>query len=106
LWVTQRRGAAVVRIGSDGSQLEITRGVDRAEGVAAAGDTVLVADVGSRRIVAIDAETGNAATVISHAPVGRPDGAPRHAFAPVAADAEGRFIVGCDGDGSIIRLAR
>lgn len=101
LWVSQAQGAAVIALAPDGS-IRTCAGVDRAEGLAANDGVVLAADVGARRLVAIDIHTAVATTVVDDAPIGRPDGGyVPFAFSSVAAHPRGGFVVGCNGDGSI-----
>ncbi|MEO8695575.1 MAG: SMP-30/gluconolactonase/LRE family protein [Acidimicrobiales bacterium] len=106
LWVAQASGAPVVAIAPDGS-VRTCEGIDQAEGLAANDGTVLVADVGARRLVAIDSETAATTTVVDDAPIGRPDGGyVPFSFCSVAAHPHGGFVVGCNGDGSIRWLRR
>jgi len=68
---------------------------------------VLIADVGARRLVAVDVDTATATTVVEDAPIGRPDGGVVPFFyCSVAAHPQGGFVVGCNGDGSIRWLRR
>ncbi|HUP74133.1 MAG TPA: SMP-30/gluconolactonase/LRE family protein [Acidimicrobiales bacterium] len=106
LWVSQARGAAVVAITADGST-RTCAGIDKAEGLAANDGMVLVADVGARRLIAIDPGTAAATTVVEDAPIGPPDGGQvPFSFCSVAAHPRGGFVVGCNGDGSIRWLRR
>jgi sugar lactone lactonase YvrE len=106
LWVSQARGAAVVAITADGSS-RACAGIDKAEGLAANDGIVLVADVGARRLIAIDPDTAAATTVVEDAPIGSPDGGHvPFSFCSVAAHPRGGFVVGCSGDGSVRWLRR
>ena len=93
-------------IGVDGAVRTID-GLQQAEGLAANDDTILVADVGARRLVAIDRASTSATTVVHDAPIGRPDGGQiPFSFCSIAAHPLGGFVVGCNGDGSIRWLRR
>ncbi len=82
-------------------------GIEQAEGLAANDSTVLVADVGARRLVAIDPESAATTVVVDNAPIGRPDGGyVPFSFCSVAAHPHGGFVIGCNGDGSIRWLRR
>jgi sugar lactone lactonase YvrE len=106
LWISQASGAPVVAIAADG-RVRRCEGIDQAEGLAANDGTVLVADVGARRLVAIDAETAATTVVVDDAPIGRPDGGyVPFSFCSVAAHPHGGFVIGCNGDGSIRWLRR
>jgi len=106
LWVTQARDTPVVVIGADGKVRKV-EGVESAEGIAANDHTLLVADVGARRLVAIDSDSLRATTVVTDAPIGRPDGGHvPFSFCSVAAHPQGGFVIGCNGDGSIRWLRR
>ncbi|TML12562.1 MAG: SDR family oxidoreductase [Actinobacteria bacterium] len=81
--------------------------MQQAEGLAANDGMILVADVGARRLVSIDAQSTRATTVVHDAPIGRPDGGQiPFSFCSIAAHPLGGFIVGCNGDGSIRWLRR
>jgi hypothetical protein len=106
LWVTQAEGAPLVTIAGDGSARAVV-GVSQPEGLAVSDGTVLIADVGARRLIAIDVRTATATTVVEDAPIGRPDGGVvPFSFCTVAAHPQGGFVVGCNGDGSIRWLQR
>jgi hypothetical protein len=106
LWVSQARGAPVVAIAADGS-VRTCQGVDQAEGLAVNDGIVLIADVGARRLVAVEPHSMTATTVVDDAPIGRPDGGyVPFSFCSVAAHPHGGFVVGCNGDGSIRWLRR
>jgi sugar lactone lactonase YvrE len=106
LWVSQARGAPVVAIAADGS-VRACEGVDQADGGAANFGIVLVADVGARRLIAVDPLSATTTTVVDDAPIGRPDGGyVPFSFCSVAAHPHGGFVVGCNGDGSIRWLRR
>jgi hypothetical protein len=99
-------GAALLVIDADGNERRID-GFGDAQGVAAAGGTVLVADAERHELVAVDIAAGRRDVVVSGAPIGLPvPGTVPAAFSPVTADGSGGFYVGCNGDGSIRRLTR
>jgi hypothetical protein len=98
-------GGATVRL-LDGGERAVA-GFGDAQGVAADGSLVLVADAERHELVVVDVAAGRRDVVVSGAPVGLPvPGTVSAAFSAVAADGAGGFLVGCNGDGSIRRLTR
>jgi sugar lactone lactonase YvrE len=99
-------GTSVVLVGADGAERRIDGFAD-AQGVAADGDLVLVADADRHELVAIDVASGRREVVVAGAPVGLAvPGTVPAAFSPLTADGTGGFLVGANGDGSIRRLTR
>jgi sugar lactone lactonase YvrE len=99
-------GTSVVLVGADGTDRRID-GFGDAQGVAADGELVLVADAGRHELVAIDVASGRRDVVVGGAPVGLPvPGTVPAAFSPLTSDGRGGFLVGANGDGSIRRLTR
>ena len=106
VWISQSGATPVVAVAPDGG-VRTVEGVQEAEGLAAADGMVLVADVGARRLVAIDQRSASVTTVVDDAPIGRPDGGHvPFAFCSVAAHPHGGFVIGCNGDGSLRWLRR
>jgi hypothetical protein len=81
-------------------------GIANPHGVAAVSGTVLVADPDQRRVVAYHVARGIQRDVVTDAPFGPPVGGAKIPLAstPILADGDG-FLIGCDGDGSVRRLA-
>ncbi len=99
-------GTTVVLVDGRGERRTIDGFAD-AQGVAAAGDQILVADAGRHELVAIILSDGRREVVVSGAPIGLPvDGVVPAAFTPLSSDGAGGVLVGCNGDGSIRRLTR
>lgn len=75
-------------------------------GVASNGTSLLAADVAARQLVLVEPETGARTVLVDDAPIGVPhDTRIPMASSSVVSDGSGGFIIGCDGDGSIRRLA-
>jgi sugar lactone lactonase YvrE len=99
-------GPLVLLIDAVGGERRVD-GFGDAQGVAVAGSVVLVADAERHQLVAVDVASGRRDVVVTGAPIGQPvPGTVPAAFAPLAADGAGGFLVGCNGDGSIRRLTR
>jgi sugar lactone lactonase YvrE len=77
-------------------------------GVATGLAGVAVAHPPSRRIALVDLVSGAVQTLVEDAAINSPVEGARlpHAAAPVVADGDDGFLVGCVGDGSVRRLAR
>ena len=104
LWVSQQGGVVGFR---DGNAIAELDAVTTPHGVAALGNTVVVADPEHRRVVAFDLARGRDTTVLRDAPLGPPVEHARVPLAtsPVVADRGDGFLIGCDGDGTIRRIA-
>ncbi len=107
LWVT-RRGGVTGLVG--GSVTAAIDGLDRPQGVATVegphGPVLVVAEPSRRAVVGIDLVTGRRRDLLTAAPIGLAvsgANAP-HSFTPLLADGR-HVLIGCDGDGSIRRLA-
>ena len=99
-------GTTVVFVDAHGERRTIDGFAD-AQGVAVAGEQVLVADPGRHELVAVNLVDGRRETIVSGAPIGLPvEGIVPAAFTPLAPDGAGGVLVGCNGDGSIRRLTR
>ena len=100
-------GTAVLVVDGTGNETRID-GFGDAQGVAAIGSQVLVADAARHELVIVDTSSGRRDVVVSGAPVGSPvDGAVvPAALAAITADGAGGYLVGCNGDGSIRRPRR
>ena len=99
-------GTTVVFVDAHGERRTIDGFAD-AQGVAVAGEQVLVADAGRHELVAVNLVDGRREMIVSGAPIGLPvEGIVPAAFTPLAPDGAGGVLVGCNGDGSIRRLTR
>jgi sugar lactone lactonase YvrE len=77
------------------------------QGIAVSRNWLLVADAGTRELVAVSLVNYERQTVLMNAPIGSPRGGPmRAAFCSITADADGNFYVGCNGDGVVRRIRR
>ncbi len=103
LWVAQDGGVVGLR---DGAPVREFDAVAQPHGVAEAGSTLFIADPTARRVVAVDLSSGDTADVVRDAPLGPPVESARVPVSttPLLADGDG-VLVGCDGDGSVRRLA-
>jgi streptogramin lyase len=105
LYVSQ--GTTVEVFAADGSRRGAIDGFTDAQGVAVAGDVLLVADVGARELVTVEIGTGTRTVAATGVPIGQPvEGFVVAAFCSVCPDGGGGFFVGCNGDGSVRRLTR
>ncbi len=106
LYVSQGEGRPVVVV-AHGAARPVVEGLADAQGLAIAGDTLLVADVGSHELIAVDLADGRRSVAVEGARIGQPrPGLVPAAFCSVCADGRGGFYVGANGDGSICTLAR
>ena len=103
LWVTHRGGVTSF---VDGRPTATVDAVADPCDVAVTASTVAITDPGRRRVVTVDRSSGATATAVTDLPIGPPVAGARlpHSFSPIVADGED-LLVGCDGDGSIRRLA-
>jgi hypothetical protein len=106
LYVSQGEGRPVVVLGADGAR-PVIDGLTDAQGLAIAGDTLLVADVGTHELIAVNLGDGRRSVAVQQARIGQPrPGLVPAAFCSVCADGRGGFYVGANGDGSIHTLSR
>ena len=114
VWVGERATGRLLVIGDD--TRVVADGLGQPEGLAVTADgTLLVVDAGGRRLVRVDPASGATEEVASGLAVGAaPPGAQRafadllsisgslRPFADVAVGADGRVVVGCDADGTVV----
>jgi hypothetical protein len=106
VYVSQGEGRPVVVLG-DGMPRPVVEGFADAQGLAIAGDTLLVADAGAHELIAFGLADGRRSVAVSDARIGQPrPGVVPAAFCSVCADDRGGFYVGTNGDGSISVLSR
>jgi sugar lactone lactonase YvrE len=100
-------GPLVLVVDGAGHEQRI-EGFGDAQGVAAVGSLVLVADAARHELVLVDVAGGRREVVVGGAPVGPAVAGATvpAAFAAVASDGAGGYLIGCNGDGSIRRLTR
>lgn len=98
-------GPVVLVVDGRGNETRID-GFGDAQGVAAVGTQVLVADASRHELVVVDTATGRRDVVATGVPVGPAVAGATvpAAFAALAPDGAGGYLVGCNGDGSIRRL--
>ena len=107
LWVAHRGGITSF---VDGRPITTVDAVTDPCDVAVTETTVAITDPANRRLVTIERAGDGAATTavaaVTDLPIGPPvDGASLpHSFSPVVADGDS-FLIGCDGDGAVRRLA-
>jgi hypothetical protein len=106
LYASQGGGRPVVVLEDDAAR-PVMDGLADAQGLAIAGDTLLVADAGAHQLIALDLADGHRSCVVRDARIGQPrPGLVPAAFCSVCADERGGFYVGANGDGSINVLTR
>src|SRR5262249_44262616 len=106
LYVSQGDGRPVVVLGDDAAR-PVIDGLTNAQGLAIAGDTLLIADVGSHELIAVDLVDGRRSVAVRDARIGQPPpGLVPAAFCSVCADDRGGFYVAANGQGSINILTR
>ena len=107
LFVSQSGRGSVVVIGADGAVRNEISGFSDPQGVAVSDGALLVADVGTQRLVVVDIAGGEQQTAVSQARIGQPvAGLVPAAFCSVCPDGDGGFFIGGNGDGTIRRLRR
>jgi sugar lactone lactonase YvrE len=105
MFVTQ--SAIVEVLDKDGARRGVIEGFSDAQGLAATGGTLLVADVSTHELVAVDIESGSREVAVTGAPIGQPvAGVVPAGFCSICPDGTGGFYVGANGDGSVRRLRR
>ena len=97
----------------------VVDGLKQPEGIVCDGDTLYVADVGTRELVKINLSSGKQAVIAQRLPIGGPPGSdrrqlgavgnlsgPMHAFTGLAVDASGALYLAGDAEGSVIKISR
>jgi len=118
-YVTDATGGRLLHI-HNGSTGVVLRGLQSPHGVAVAGDEVFVLDRGARTLSRVDARSGTSEVIASNLPVGATPGitpkalpgiagvmpGPLLPFADLTATADGRVLIGADGAGAVLAIAR
>lgn len=108
----------MVRI--DGGITPVLEGLERPEGIAVAGDELVVIDTASKQLWTVSLGDGKSRVIASGLPVGCPGGAipqpqagvpgflpgPILPFAGVAAAPDGTIYIAADGEGSVLAVRR
>jgi len=99
------KAAGIVAVWRDGTLCH-HGGFDHPEALALLGDVIAVAEVGTRRILAVGSD-GRQQPIAEQLPIGMPRRSDRRGrtASMLSTDPETLFI-GCDGDGSVLRLRR
>jgi sugar lactone lactonase YvrE len=110
--VDRRDGVLAAADSEKGSVLLFTEserkefsGFDRPDAVGVSGRDVYLIETGKRRLVAVSIDSGVVHTVAKDLPVGMPVARVKSGRSPsIAIDRDGSVVLGCDGDGSILRF--
>lgn len=98
--------AGTVVVIADGAQETLT-GFDRPTGVAIVDGSVFVVEHALRRLVRCGLDGGDRQTVVDGLPLGSAtEERPSYGAASLLAQDDGSILIGCDGDGSILRLSQ
>lgn len=116
--VTESGAGRVVRLTGSGVET-VVDGLQRPQGILAVAGRLFVVDAGARTVLVVDPSSGARRTVASGLAIGPPPGVtpkplrgmppfsgPQGPFAGIAAGQDGTLYVSCDGDGSVVALAR
>ncbi|CAJ1494154.1 SMP-30/gluconolactonase/LRE family protein [[Mycobacterium] kokjensenii] len=114
--VAESGAGRVVRIGGSGVS-PVAEGFVRPQGILLDGRTLYVVDAGTRRVLAVNLESGVRQEIAGGLPIGPPPGVtpkplrgmppfsgPQGPFAGIARGHDGTLFVSADGDGSVLAL--
>jgi len=117
-YVSESSSGRVVKV--NGGTSVVVEGLRTPQGLACAGDQLLVLDVGSKELLALSLTTKQPQTLATNLPVGAPPGVmpkpllgvpdlipgPLSPFAGVAVGSDGTIYLAGDGEGSVIALKK
>ena len=109
MYVTEATAGRVSRVDiNDGSKVIVSEGLSQPEGVTVLADRRLaVVEVGARRVVAVDPESGATEVLASNLPIGQfvPEApAPVHVPSGIAVGANGVLYLTSDQNHSVLKL--
>jgi sugar lactone lactonase YvrE len=110
VYLTEAFSGQVSRVESNGERTVIASGLKMPEGIALAPDgRLIVAEVGAKRIVAIDPSTGTITEIAGNLPIGlagAPGGLPTNIPTGVGVGASGTIYVSSDIENSIYKITK
>lgn len=110
VYVTEAFAGQVSKIGSNGEKTVIARDLKMPEGIALAPDgRLIVAEVGARRIIAIDAQNGTVTEIAGNLPiglVGAPGGLPTNIPTGVGVGSSGTIYFSSDIENAIYKVTK
>ncbi|WP_016699241.1 SMP-30/gluconolactonase/LRE family protein [Actinoalloteichus spitiensis] len=116
-YVTDEAAGVLHRV-DDGVAVPVAEGLDLPQGLAVRGGDLLVLEVGRRRLIAVDPDTGEVRVEATDLAVGAPPGAPRtptaltaagmpgvpRPFAGLAVGPDGAVYLSANGEGGVLKL--
>ncbi|MCP2330198.1 NHL repeat protein [Actinoalloteichus caeruleus] len=116
-YVTDEATGVLHRV-DDGVAVPVAEGLDLPQGLAVRGDDLLVVEVGRRRLIAVDPDTGEVAVEVADLAVGAPPGSARtppalaaagmpgvpRPFAGLAVGPDGAVYLAANGEGGVLKL--
>src|SRR3954468_5920331 len=110
VYLTEAFSGQVSKVGSNGERTVIASGLKMPEGIALAPDgTIVVAEVGAKRIVAIDPTTGSITEIAGNLPIGLPGvpgGLPTNIPTGVGVGATGTIYFSSDIENAIYKVMK
>jgi sugar lactone lactonase YvrE len=110
VYVTEAFAGQVSKIGSNGEKTVLAKDLKMPEGIALAGDgKLIVAEVGAKRIVEVDPQTGTVTEIAGNLPiglVGAPGGLPTNIPTGVGVGASGTIYFSSDIENAIYKVTK
>lgn len=110
VYVTEAFAGVVSRIDSKGGKTVIAKDLKMPEGIARTSDgQLIVAEVGAKRLIAIEPENGKISEIAANLPIGltgAPSGLPTHIPTGVAVGATGTIYVSSDVENAIYKVTK
>ena len=110
VYVTEAFAGQVSKVESNGEKTVVAKDLKMPEGIALAPDgKLIVAEVGAKRIIQIDPQTGNVTEIAGNLPiglVGAPGGLPTNIPTGVGVGASGTIYFSSDIENSIYKIAK
>jgi streptogramin lyase len=110
VYVTEAFAGQVSKVESNGEKTVVARDLKMPEGIALAGDgKLIVAEVGAKRIVEIDPQTGTVTEIAGNLPIGlagAPGGLPTNIPTGVGVGASGTIYFSSDIENAIYKIAK
>jgi glucose/arabinose dehydrogenase len=110
VYLTEAFSGEVSKVEINGERTVIAKGLKMPEGIALAGDgTLIVAEVGAKRIVQIDPANGNVTEIAGNLPIGlpaTPGGLPTNIPTGVGIGASGTIYFSSDIENAIYKVTK